>query len=98
MALWRSPTLASKPSPDISRSTRPILIYLSGPLTQVILVRPTPHAYSDRKLLCQDQAVSCDRHPIREDRAELPRRRPPGRQRRLAQLMTGPKLQAASSI
>jgi hypothetical protein len=27
MASWPSPTLASKHSPDLSRSTRPILIY-----------------------------------------------------------------------
>ena len=39
---------------------------------------------SDRELLCQDQAVSCDRHPIRENRAQLPRRRPGRRKRRLA--------------
>jgi hypothetical protein len=32
----------------------------------------------------QDQAVSCNRHPIREDRAELSRRRPARRKRRLA--------------
>ena len=32
----------------------------------------------------QDQAVSRDRHPLREDRAELPGCRPTRRQRRLA--------------
>src|SRR6185437_16343324 len=33
-ASWRSPTLVSKPSPALSRSTRPILISSSGPPTQ----------------------------------------------------------------
>ena len=32
----------------------------------------------------KDQAISCDRHPLREDRAELPGCRPARRQRRLA--------------
>ena len=32
------------------------------------------------------------RHPLREDRTQLPRCRPARRQRRLAQLMTGPRV------
>jgi hypothetical protein len=40
----------------------------------------------------QDQAVLCDCDPLREDRAQLPGRSPPRRQRRLAQLTTGPSL------
>jgi len=31
----------------------------------------------DRELFRQDQAVPCDRHPLREDRAQFPGRRPP---------------------
>ena len=36
----------------------------------------------NRELLRQYQAVSCNRHPIREDRAELPRCHPTHRQQR----------------
>ena len=51
------------------------------------LPSPAPH----RELLCQAQAISCHRDPLRQDRPQLPRRHSSGRFCHLVDLTTGPR-------
>ena len=62
--------------------------------TTRIFTKPPP---SDRKLLCQAQAVSGHRHAVRQDGSQLPGRHPSGSDWRMARLMTRPRPNRHSS-